>query len=143
MTFAPSGETLAAVPNASCRRVGTPPSSGSTNGRAERKRSPSIVLSMKIVGLPPSMPTDDSANAASSSVRRLRSLPSGAIDQRFLSPSRSLSNTMREPSGLNALRASTAGLEVRRTAVPPSDGALQRSPRQVKVIRVPSGESAG
>ena len=56
---------------------------------------------------------------------------------------RSLSNTMRVPSGVNPLRVSLAVFEVKRTASPPVAAARQRSPRQLKTRIVPSGESAG
>ena len=113
------------------------------NGRDERKRSPSSVLSMKATGRPPKTPTEESANEASSSVTRRRSLPSGRIDQRLRPPSRSLSKTMRAPSAVKPLRVSLAGFEVSRTASPPPAGARQRSPRHEKTTTVPSGESAG
>jgi hypothetical protein len=50
---------------------------------------------------------------------------------------------MPEPSGSQALSASSAGWLVRRVAAPPWTGTFQRSPRQVKVSCDPSGLSAG
>ena len=98
---------------------------------------------MKATGLPSSTPTLESEKVLSISVNWRKSLPSLRIDQRFFNPSRSLSNTMRVPSGVNPLRVSLAVFEVKRTASPPVAAARQRSPRQLKTRIVPSGESAG
>ena len=102
-----------------------------------------MVLSMNATTRPSSKPTEESRKPASSSVSWRRSLPSGFIDQRFLSPSRSLSNTIRVPSGVKALRASLDEFEVSRMASPPADGARHRSPRQENTTVAPSGDSDG
>ena len=98
---------------------------------------------MNATGLPRKDPTELRPKVASRSVNWRRSEPSALIDQRLRRPSRSLSNTMRVPSGVKPLRVSSDGFEVSRTASPPAAGARQRSPRHENTSSEPSGESDG
>ena len=61
----------------------------------------------------------------------------------FIAPSRSDVNASRSPSGLTALKYSSAGWLVSLVAGPPSAGTLQRSPAQLKTANSPSGVSEG
>ena len=82
-------------------------------------------------------------HAESPKVSWRTAVPSLRITYRLREPSRSLSNTMAAPSGLNAERPSAAGCAVRRMAEPPEPATFHRSPRQLKTRTLPSGLAAG
>src|SRR5687767_6942418 len=68
--------------------------------------------------------------------------PSASAIQRFSAPVRSLTNTMRFPSGEKRGCESHVGPLVMRVAVPPPIGSVYRSPRRSKMTVRPSGETS-
>ena len=86
-----------------------------------------------------STPTPPRATELSRSVIFRSPVPSAAIAQRLVVPVRSLSNTIVEPSGVQAESWSRPGWLVSRVAVPPPKATFQRSPRQLKTTVSPSG----